>query len=302
MTALAEHQFEILPTADANDGFVFGVGASVSVNDGGFDPGEADWLTQDSQNTRRGNTSFGRDVLGSKTWLWDSHVDQDDVESAVAVLEDFADAWSPELLAREPGALTALRYRLAGRDRRIFGRPRRFAAPPTNLILSGYVPVTHDFALVDTFTYDDVESMAVIPYASSAAGGGIVLPTTWPLLTTPSEGNGLGSLTIGGTARAYPVIRFTGPWTNPRMITNDWTLQWKGSIPVGGYVEVDCRPWALSVLNQSGGSVVEGLDRQTWLEDCWFAPRSQVQISLDGIATGGSATAEVRWRNTWKSI
>ena len=68
MTALAEHQYEILPTADANDGFVFGIGAEVSVET--FDPGEATWLTQDTQNTRRGTRGFGRDVLTGKTWLW----------------------------------------------------------------------------------------------------------------------------------------------------------------------------------------------------------------------------------------
>lgn len=302
MTILDEMQFEILPDADANDGFVFGIGAEVSCNNEGFDPGENEWLTQTQQNTRRGVRAFGRDVLGAKTWVWESHVNRQEPEEAVDTLERLSAYWAPELLVLEPGAQTALRYRIAGRNRRIFGRPRRFAAPPSNLILSGYVPVTHDFELVDSFTYDDLESMANMPYSSSVEGGGWTFPVTFPILTQASSGFGGGQLQIDGNARAYPIIRFNGPWLNPSLITDDWTLTWKGEIPVGGWVEVDARPWALTVKNQSGASVVEGLDRRVWLEDIWFAAGSRPQVTLAGSSTTGSAAAEIRWRNTWTSI
>lgn len=302
MTALAEKQFEILPSEDATDGFVFGIGADVSINDDGFDPGDMNWFAQSTDNTRRGVRGSGRDVLGPKTWMWTSHVDQDDVESAATVLEAFADAWSPEEVLRQPGAQIPLRYRLAGRNRRVYGRPRRFAAPPSNLIDSGFVLVTHDFETVDSYTYDDVESMAVIPYASSVSGGGFVLPAPMPLVTLPSEGNGSDQITVTGTSRAYPIIRFNGPWTNPVMTTNDWTLTWTGEIGPTGWIEIDTRPWKLTVLDQNGGSAVDGLDRRTWLEDLWFAPNSQPQINLAGAAASGGASAVIRWRNTWKSI
>lgn len=300
MTTLAEHQFEILPSEDASNGFVFGIGAEVSVEM--FDPGENEWLTQDSRNSRRGVTGFGRDVLAGKTWLWNSHTDQEDEVGAAAILDQFSAAWTPELLAREPGKTTALRYRMAGRNRRVYGRPRRYAAPPTNLILGGYVPVTHDFTTVDSFTYDDVESSAEILYASSISGGGFILPAVMPIVTMPSQGNGSGQLTVGGTARAYPVIRFNGPWTNPVLVTDDWVLRWTGEIGVGQWVEIDTRPWKLTVLDQSGASAVGGLDRRTWLEDLWFAPQSAPQISLSGVAASGGASATVRWRNAWTSI
>lgn len=302
MTVLAEHQFEILPSAEAASGFVFGIGAAVSIDAEGFDPGETEWMTQDSENTRRGNRAFGRDVLGAKTWVWESHTDQEDVATAVQTLEDFSAAWQPELLVRDPGVQTSLRYHLAGRTRRIFGRPRRFAAPPTNLILNGFVPITHDFALVDSYTYDDVQSSVQIPYSSGASTGGFTLPATMPVATIASEGNGGGQVSVGGNAKAYPVIRLNGPWTNPVFITDDWVLSWTGAIGVGQWIEIDCRPWALTALNQAGASVVGGLSRRTWLEDCWFAPGSQPQISLDGTTSGGSASADVKWRNTWTSI
>lgn len=303
MTALANYQFEILPDADAVDGFVFGIGAAVSVDDAGFDPGENSWITQDQQNTRRGITAFGRDVLGAKTWTWTSHTDQADVASAMAVLEDFSAAWSPIDLAMQPGKQTAIRYRMAGRDRRVFGRPRRFAAPPSNLILGGLVSITHDFQTVDPYTYDDLESSVSIGYSSSADGGGFLLPATLPISTLPSEGTGSGQISVGGNARTYPVIRFNGPWTNPVMTTDAWTLAWTGSIPDGDWVEIDCRPWNLSVKRRSGASVTSGLNvRTTYLEDLWFAPGSRPQIILDGSASSGSASALIRWRNAWTSI
>lgn len=302
MTILADHQFEILPSEDAADGFVFGIGAEVSVNDGGFDPGEVDWQTQDTKNTRRGVTSFGRDVPGAKTWAWESHANGDDVYQAVDILERFADAWMLEDLALQPGEQTCLRYQLAGRARRIYGRPRRYAAPPTNQILNGYTDVSHDFSTVDSYTYDDVESSITIPYISTSLGGGIVLPAVMPVIMEASNGNGGGQVNVSGTAKAYPIIRFNGPWVNPSMTTDHWTLAWTGSIPNGDYVEIDARPWALTVLNSLGASQVGGIDRRTWLEDIWFAPNSAPQISLGGVASSGSATATLRWRNTWKSL
>lgn len=302
MTTLDDHQFEILPSEFSTDGFVFGIGAEVSVDDGGFDPGSTDWLVQDSQNSRRGVVGFGRDVLGGMTWAWDAHTDRSTEEEAVDTLDLFSSMWRPEMIALEPGQLTRLRYRLAGRNRCVFGRPRRYSAPPTNLILGGMVPITLDFACVDSFTYDDLESSVEIPYASSLSGGGFILPATLPVSTLPSEGNGTAQISVGGRARVYPVIRLNGPWTDPVFDVGDWKISWTGSIPDGGYVEIDCRPWRLTVLDENGGSAVEGLAKQTWLEDCWFAPQSTPQVTLRGIATTGAATATVSWRNTWTSI
>lgn len=300
MTDLNEFQFEIVPDAEAMDGFVFGIGSRVSTNDGGFDPGANNWLTQDSQNSRRGVTGFGRDVLGGKTWVWESHANGDDEYDAVDILQDFSAAWMPDV--REPGKLQAIRYTLAGRTRRIFGRPRNYSAPPTNQILQGYTDVTHDFNTVDTFTYDDEMSEANFPFYAGGSGGGFVLPAVMPLTSSPGSVGGGGQVTIGGNANCYPIIRFNGPWTNPSLDTGDWAISWTGSIPTGGWVEIDTRPWMLTVLNQSGASVVGGFGRQAYLEDCWFAPGSQPNLDLNGSAASGAAGLTIKWRNAWTSL
>lgn len=307
MTTLSEFQFEILPDEDAANGFVFGIGAEVSCDDEGFDPGENEWVTQDSVNTRRGVNAFGRDVLGGKTWVWESHVNRGKVSDALDTLERFSAAWGPEDLVLQPGVQTALRYQMAGRYRRVYGRPRRFAAPPSNRILSGYVPVTHDFKLVDSRTYDDAEASVLIPYSSTITAGGFVFPAVFPLVTSANVGTGSSQITVGGNAKTYPVIRFNGPWTNPAMITPDWEIAWFGSLAAGEWVEIDCRPWRLTVLNQDGSSVVGtssggGLSKRVALEDVVLRPQTQPEISLDGISTSGTASASIRWRNAWTSL
>lgn len=303
MSVLNEHQFEILPDENAADGFVFGIGAEVSVDKEGFDPGETGSINQDSSNDRRGVASFGRDVRSPNAWTWESFIDQTDVETAVEVLDRFSPAWALEELARIPGALTALRYRVAGRERRVYGRPRRFSAPPSNMILNGLIPVTHDFQCVDSYTYDDVESQAMILYSSSTSTGGFVLPAPMPLDTIPPiRGVGNSQIDVSGNSRSYPIIRFNGPWTNPRIETDAWSLSWDGVIPGAGWIEIDTRPWKLTVLDDSGASRADGLHRQTWLEDIWFAPQSRPEIRLDGSASSGGASALVRWRNTWTSL
>ena len=302
MTALSDYQFEILPDESSADGFVFGLGAQVAVNPDGFDPGEVSWITQDSSNTRRGINAFGRDIPGARTWSWEGFLDGEDDIDALAIAEAFSSAWMPEELVKTPGALVPLRYRLAGRDRRIFGRPRRLSIPPTNLILNGYSDTSFDFQLVDGFSYDDLESSVNVPYSSSASGGGVTLPVVLPALLGASTGSGVSQISVLGNRRTYPIIRFNGPWTNPVINFGIWSLAWNGSIPSGQWVEIDCRPWKLSVLNQSGASVVDGLPPSMFLEDCYFPPNTQPQVALAGSAPGGGASALVRWRNSWKSL
>lgn len=301
MTMLAEKQFEILPTADALDGFVFGIGGEVSVDDGGFAPGTTEWLTQDSQNGRRGNNAFGRDVLTGPTWAWSSHVNREDVFEAVDTLERFSAAWRPQDLMETPGAVTAVRYKLAGRVRRVYGRPRRFDAPPTNLIDVGYVPVTHDFQAFDAFTYDDIESTTTITLSTSG-GGGFVLPASAPLQTLPSSESSERQVVVGGSARTYPVVRFNGPWTNPTLVTDSWTLSLDTNIAANDWIEVDARPWKLTVLRKSGASAAGALSRRTWLEDIYFQPNSRPNLLLRGSSSSGGASCAVAWRNTWHSI
>lgn len=297
MTDLQDHQFEILDE-DAGSGYVFGLGCEVSMDEDGFSPASGDWIVQDGQNSRRGNTAFGRDVLGGGTWTFDTFVDQETKDDALDVLDRFSAAWRNEARSLIIGDVQVLRYRVGERVRRVYGRPRRFAAPPSNMILSGYVPVTHDFACTDSNTYDDVEQSISVSLTSTTDAT-LRFPMTFPIQATPPGESNTIQAVVGGNVRAYPVIRFNGPWINPTLIAPDWTLKLTTSLAVGQWVEVDTRPWALTILRNDGASLAGALQRGTWLEDVFLNPSSRIPLQVGGSAPGGATACVVKWRNAW---
>jgi hypothetical protein len=299
-TDLQEMQFELLPTLTAGAGQVFGIGGKVSVNgDDGWDPGEDDWETQDETNPRRGGTAFGRDTLNGPTWAFNLHVNERNVGDAVDTLGQFKTAWRAVKIRQTPGAVIPIRYRINNRVRRAYGRPRRFAAPPNNMILSGFVPITADFACVDGYTYDGVESVVTLGLQAQTEGG-LIFPLVFPFESL-TVGETEGSATVGGDAPTYPIVTFRGPVRQPGLSTPAWSLELNTELGEGEVVVVDLRPWAMSALKQDGSSVAGTFARRTRLVDMKLEP-GQTRLSYRGATSSASATCEVRWSNAWNSI
>jgi hypothetical protein len=299
-----DKNFELLPEADAENGAVFGIGQDVSLDDGGFIPGSTDWAIQDGENSQNGATSFGRDRLVGPTWSWQLHINRATEQEALATLRPFRAAWHALHIRDTPGAVIPLRYQLEGERRRIYGRPRRFEAPPDNKILSGYVPVQVDFKCVDGFVYDDVMREAVLQVGKELedpnvdSGGGFVFPLTFPHVTLPPTRQQT-QLSIGGDAPAYPIVRFNGPIVNPRLVTDDWTLSLDYTIPDGQYVEIDTRPWRMTALLNGNASVAGFLGRRQRLSQVRFKP-GRFEARLVGFSSS-VATCSVRWAPTYNS-
>lgn len=303
MTLLLDHQFELLPSLTAVDGQVFGIGADVSMDQSGFVIADDDWTNEDTDEPRRGGTRFGRDRLKGPTHGFNLFVNRDDEAGARATLAAFKTAWRADAIRDIPGAVLPLRYCLDGEVRRIYGRPGRLAAPPDNMILSGYIPVTTDFRAVDGFFYDDQEqseTLQINVYGSSQ--GGFVFPTTFPTTTLP-VGEGSAQLVVGGDAPAYPIVTFNGPVTNPSLITEEWTLSLGISIAAGQRVDVDLTPWGGTVLLNKTASVAGalGIDRTQYLANMRLEP-GRHDVTFRGASDFSSATCTVQWRNTWNSI
>ena len=303
MDTLREHQFELLPSVDATEGFVFGIGAEVSLDENGFAPGADEWTGQDNQGTQ-GQTLFGRDVLTGPSWGWDLHVNRSDVDGALDTLGRFKTAWRAMHIRNTPGAQVALRYRIAGRTRRIYGRPRRFDAPPNNQILSGFVPVGVDFKAVDAYTYDDEISTATLTLGGGGSdpnsSGGLEFPVTFPLVSEPGEGN-TSQVLVGGDAETHPIVRFNGPVSNPSLTADDWTLGLTMDIPDGQYVEVDTRVWANTVMLNGNASVAGKLGRRDRLDKVVLRP-GRPSFVFRGYSSNGTATCQVSWANAHNSI
>lgn len=299
-TILEEMQFELLPWAEAESGVAFGIGLPVSVDGEGFTPGGVEWYTEDSEVPHNGATQFGQDHMSSTPWGWAAHLNRYDVRSALAALGELETMWRAPEIRQVDGAVTALRYQIAGRTRRIYGRPRRFDKTPNNLLLSGYAPISMDFKPSDVYTYDDEESFLDLRLASNDTGG-LILPAVPPFRTI-SSGRATQQAVVGGDAPTSPVIRFNGPLVDPTLETSDWELPIKLTIPDGQFLEIDTRPWAYTVMLNGDTSVPGALGPRTYLSKILFQPntRHDLKFRAHGGSTQGGVS--VRWRSAHNSL
>lgn len=301
-----DYNFELLPSAAASSGMPFGIGQHVSLDENGFIPGSTDWVSQDVQDSQTGVTHFGRDVITGPTWQWQLHVNRSSPEEAIETLDAFRAAWH---ISRRlgPGENVPLRYKVGGRTRRVYGRPRRFEAPPNNKILSGYVPVSVDFKCVDAFTYDDeMKTVSMLlgedfvdPDAGDS-GGGFVFPLLFPHVSLPPTRQQV-QVEVGGIAETAPIIRFHGPVANPAIVTDEFTIGLRDYfIPEGQYVEIDCRPWRATALLNGNASVAGMLTRRTRLTQVRFWP-GRFEARYLG-SSSGSSLCEISWAPASESL
>lgn len=295
-TTLDEHQFELL-REDADTGVPFGIGLPVSCNADGFDPGSNDWLIQDQDDPFSGATRMGRDVRTGSTFTWSLHVNDTEEPGALDALDDLQDIWTPDDL--EGGEVMVLRYRVGGRDRRVYGRPRRFAASLDNRILSGMIPVTADFKRVDPLFYADSPESATLGLAYTSSGG-FVFPVTFPVLTQPG-GYQTGQAYVSGRRKTWPIIRVNGPVVNPQIQTLNWDLNLTLTLNEGHYVEIDTRPWKRTVTLDGISAIPGALNAKTRLRDLFLTPGPQA-FGFRGISGTGTGSATISWYPAYASL
>jgi hypothetical protein len=298
MIDLADFQFELLPAEDALDGIGFGIGLDVSLTNGGFDPGAGNVSTQDTDNETDGTTMFGVDKFLGDTWAWDLHVNRHSVADALETLRAFRLAWRGRATKKVVGKQMIVRYCLEGETRRIYGRTQRFAAPPDNQILSGYVPITCDFKASTALTFADTLQSTAINFVVESSGG-LVFPATFPVAPLP-DGQREGGIVVGGNAPAYPEITIIGPITNP------W-VQWAGrkwtfnvTVPSGQPFVVDTRPWK-QTLTLSGANVPGAMGRRQYMYDMTIDPGGH-EVIFGGNSAEGTAICTFAWRDAFEGM
>lgn len=291
-----DFQFEL-------DGYVFGLRRELATTKEGFDPGSADWRTQDTDNALSDGRRFGVDYLQGPTWSWQLYTDRSEVEEALATIADFAKVWRNAGHRRVVGDVRALTYQLAGRQRTVFGRPRRLAYPPSNQILTGLVPVAATFDCADALHYGPEESVRVD--AMPASLGGFPIPSTTPWSSLAAASDRVHEVDVAGDEATYPVITFhagaTSPYISPKATIGDAEFGLDYSIPAGRTVTIDARPWAQSALLDTGGSVAGQLTRATRLDLATLEPGAH-QVTLSGIDASGAAYCTVSWRPAYTSL
>lgn len=281
------------------DGYVFGNGLPVFVDEEGFDPGSAEDYLQDGVNPITGARMFGTDRRGAKTWTMSCHVDREDTATALESLAAMGSKWLDDKWL-EPATVAMLRYHLAGRTRVVFGKPRRFAYAVTNRLLTGTLPPVVTFDLADHRHYSDEEFFVDLGISPTTPGG-FTVPFEVPLVVElPATTPRTGAFTVAGDTRTAPVVEFTGPLTDGKVtIGPGIVVGFTGTLPAGKKITVDTRPWSMGVTGNGGSRVV--LSRDTRLARTLLTPGGYEAV-LSGTDNTGTAKARVRWRNAYTTL
>lgn len=299
MIDLQDFQFELIPDVDHSaDSVGFGLGLNVSVEKDGFDPGTAEWITQDGQNALDGSTVFGRDNLAGPTWAWSAFVNEQEVGTALSTLSTLSRAWRARATIGTPQGVSAIRYQLDGRRRLIFGRPRRFNAPPNNQMLTGYIPVTMDFKCADALHYDaDMKTTGPVSFVAESDGG-LIFPTTFPVSPLPDTSRE-GALLVGGDAPTWPIIRFDGPILNPKIQWGGREWRFTYNLLDGDWLEIDTRPWKRTILRNGQYNASGTLNRKQYLSDMVLEPGGH-EVAFRGQSSTGTASCTVSWYDAYE--
>ncbi|MEU8655261.1 hypothetical protein [Actinoplanes philippinensis] len=261
---------------------------------------EPEFRTDDTDRPRQDGIAFGVDFTGSRTITFDLGVLADTEAQARALLADLANAWRARAVRSGRGSMAELRVQHAGRERVIYGRPRRFAVSEEE-IGEGFVAVAADFVTADDVFYgsaDESGAVALVP----APSGGLITPLTTPLTTTAKSDRST-VISVGGELSAWPVITVYGPITTPVIeVVGRWRMTLSASIAAGDSVTVDTRPWARTILRAGGGSLAGALTRDSVrLARAALAPGSY-EIALRGIDATGTASMRIAWRPVYVSL
>lgn len=293
MIELKDYQFEI-------GGVVFGYGAPVSADGEGFDAGVDSIEAQDAFNQATDSFSFGRDAVIPAPWAWAAHTDKAlNPADALEAGRQLGVVWNDRELRQTPGAVTPLRYRIGGRTRVVFGRPRPFAQVMSNQMIYGVIPINLEFQRADNLFYDDeLHIFSVTGQPSTVAG--FETPIITPLTTIGTVPTTDSLPGFGGDAPAPFEATFTGG-TNPKLYTDRWEIQLDTSLEPGRSVTVSTYPWGVRAIRDDGARVPGLLSMQTRLSKARLDPAGE-SLSYSVVDSSGTATCTVAWRSAFTTI
>lgn len=237
---------------------------------------------------------FGRDRRTAPEWRWAIRVGHGDPGVTLAALGRLASAW--DSLPTDPGRESVLRYAVAGRTRRVYGRARELEPEVTQVYDLGRVVSNASFQARDPWYYDDV-AQAVTVGLVPVSSGGLQSPLRSPL-TTVAGAQRQGLITVGGNAPAPVEITFRGPISNPVVSSTGWSVGLTGSLAYDQSVTINTRTG--EVTRNDGANLAGRLTRRTYLPDARLKPGAR-EIVFGGTDATGTATCTVQWRDTYRS-
>jgi hypothetical protein len=288
------------------DGVTFGLGTSIGMTEDGWTPGGPSLRTNDVDVAGGSGRRFGREFRGETVWGFSLYTNTQTEEDAWATLSALRAAW--ESLADQADVTDSevqlpLFYRIAGKDRLVYGRPQRFDYSPTNLSLSGRIDIQADFKLSYPLYFAAQENsfnLSILPPLNVEAG--VIVPVIVPFVSSSSDSERKTSITVGGerpTPIVVKLIAGTGARSNARVEIGGNVVQLTQPVEPEDPVVIDPRPWARSVSTVSGGTVAVDA-RVSRLSKFWLPPGTH-EIVFNGTDPTGSATAVISWHDAYRA-
>lgn len=292
MAELEQSQFEL-------DGVVFGRNCPVEVAE--FLWGAPEIEDGDVNLPGQDGTVFGRDTWGGAALTWElTSAGQFTAQACRAAWRELAQVWATRALRATPRAVMALRLRIWGGSTVVaYGRPRRLEAGNTAMIRAGVVEYAADFRTADSMFYSDTEYTLTLDLVADA-GGGVILPATWPLVLAPA-GERQDAVVVSGDAPTWPVLTIRGPVAQPslELVGTGRSLRLDATLAYDQAVTIDTRPWARTVRRQDGASLAGALRGASLAE--FRLPVGQTIIAYRGTDMSGQSTATVAWRDAYET-
>lgn len=275
-------------------GYVFGRNYDLFVTD--LDV-VGDVRDQDQINPVGETRLFGRDRETPPTWTLEVVTNTENAALGLSALAQAKAVFRDEKIRSKPGATTTLRYNVAGRTRRIYGRPRKLYRKP-GPVNDGVIEAVGLFEAADALYYDDV-ARSVSVHMVPPPTGGVTIPTTVPLIM-----GGLadvqGSITdVGGTEPTPFVAVIHGPITKPGLSGNGWQVKLTGSVTEGVDLIVDTR--AGTVKDSLGRSRAGELTRFSRLQKARLRPGPD-HVIFSGSDPTGQASADITWHPAYSEL
>lgn len=292
MADLLEKQYEL-------NGVTFGLDCPVEVESQGFNPGTAALRTADVDRPAGDGIRFGKDYKGSATWGFSLYTNADDEEGAWSALGELGAAWDDEETRLTSEAVVPLRYRLAGRNRRVYGRPRAWTHTPNNQSIGGRIDIEADFATVDGLIYDDDMKSQLIGIAPPLElDAGFTVPFIPPFISSAGASVRESSIRIGGEVATPITVTFFGPVESATVRIGGWTAALVDPVVIDDPVTIDARPWVRAATKQSGGGVRVS-PRVTRISKMWLPPGVH-EVVYTGEDPTSTASVLVSWHDAYR--
>lgn len=287
-----------LPTRGfALDDLLMGPGTPYLVGPPTF--GAAEIRDPASPRAREDGQRWGRGYRGSRTITLDIWVAARTEELAADAAEALAGAWNAAAVRAQAGGLSVLRWRWAGRDRRVYGRAGQ-CVQETRFDSQGKIPVTAEFTTQDHLYYSDDEFTASLGFIPEQQGG-LILPLTLPL-TLSGSGAASQGITVAGKEPAWLGWRVNGPISQPQVeVSGVWSATLDTSLASDSWAVVDPQPWARGVRRRDGANLAGRLSPGSPRLSLMRVPPGTHEVVLRGQDPTGTSSLDLFWRSCFAS-